>query len=53
MVERTAQTAREEPQTGYTVTMDTSTPSVPKKTADAAPVDAGLLEHVSVLSLVL
>ena len=53
MVERTAQTAREEPQTGDTLTMDTLTPSVPKKTADATPVDDGLLDHVSVRSLVL
>ena len=53
MVEQTAQTAREEPQTGYTLTMDTTTPSVPKKTTDAAPVDAEVLDHVSVRSLVL
>ena len=53
VVERTAQPAREEPQTGYTLTMDTSTPSVPKKTADSTPVDAELRDHVSVCSLVL
>ena len=53
MVERTAQTAREEPQTGHTLTTDTSTPSMPKKTADATPVDAELRDHVSVRSLVL
>ena len=52
-VEQTAQTAREEPQTGDILTMDTSTPSVPKETADTTPVDAGLLDHVSVLSLIL
>ena len=52
-VEQTAQTAREEPQAGHTLTTDTSTPSAPKKTADATPVGAELCDHVSICSLVL
>ena len=41
--EQTAKTTEEEPQAG-----DPLTSSVPEKAADATPVNAGLLEHVSV-----
>ena len=53
VIEQTAQTAREEPQTGHALTTDNSTPSTPKKTADATPVGAELRDHVSICSLVL
>ena len=46
--EQTAKTTEEEPQAGDALTLKASTSSVPEKTADATPVDAGLLEHVSV-----
>ena len=46
--EQTARTTKEEPQVGDASTLKASTSSVPKKTADATSVDAGLLEHVSV-----
>ena len=45
--EQTARTA-EEPLAGDALTLKASTSSVLEKTADATPVDAGLLEHVSV-----
>ena len=48
-VEQTAQAAEEEPRAGDALAMDTSTPSVPKGASDATPVDAALLEHVSIL----
>ena len=49
MAEQTAQTAGEDTEAGDTLAVDTSTPSVPEKAADATLADAGLLEHVSVI----
>ena len=49
MIEQTAKTTGEEAQAGDALALRTSTSSVPEKTADATPADAGLLEHVSVL----
>ena len=49
MIEQTAKTTGEEAQAGDALALKTSTSSVPEKTADATPADAGLLEHVSVL----
>ena len=46
--EQTAKTTEEEPQEGDALTLKASTSSMPEKTAEATPVDAGLLEHVSV-----
>ena len=46
--EQTAKTTEEEPQVGDTLTLKASTSSVPEKTADATPVDAELLNHVSI-----
>jgi hypothetical protein len=51
VVEQTAQTATEEPPAGDTLAVDTATPSMPEKTVDATPADAGLLEHVSIFCL--
>ena len=45
--------ATEELQAGGAWTLKASTSSMPEKTADAAPVDAEVLDHVSVRSLVL
>ena len=53
MIKQTAKTTGEEAQAGDALALKTSTSSVPEKTADVTPADAGLLEHVSVLSLVL
>ena len=53
MIEQTAKTTGEEAQAGDALALKASTSSVPEKAADATPVDAGLLEHVSVLRLVL
>ena len=47
--EQAAKTTEEEPQAGDALTLKASTSSVPEKTADATPANAGLLEHVSVL----
>ena len=41
--------ATEEPQAGGAWTLKASTSSVPEKTANATPVNADLLDHVSVL----
>ena len=49
MIEQTAKTTGEEALAGDALALKTSTSSVPEKAADATPVDAGLLEHVSVL----
>ena len=49
MIEQTAKMTGEEAQAGDALALRTSTSSVPEKTADATPADAGLLEHVSVI----
>ena len=47
--EQTAKTIEDEPpQAGDNLTLKASTSSVPEKTADATPVDAELLNHVSI-----
>ena len=53
MIEQTAKTTGEEAQASDALALKASTSSVPEKAADATPVDAGLLEHVSVFRLVL
>ena len=45
---RAMEAAEEEPEAGVALTLKTSTSSRPEKAADATPVDAELLEHVSV-----
>ena len=46
--EQTAKTTEEEPQAGDALTLKASSSAVPKKAADATPVDAELLKHVRV-----
>ena len=48
MIEQTAKTTGEDALAGDALALKASTSSVPEKAADATPVDAGLLEHVSV-----
>ena len=53
MIEQTAKTTGEEAQAGDALALKASTSAMPERSADATPGDAGLLEHVSVLRLVL
>ena len=46
--ERATEAVQEEPEAGVALTLKASTSSRPKKTANATPADAELLEHVSV-----
>ena len=47
--EQTAKTTEEDPRAGGAWTLKALTSSVSEKTADATPVNAGLLDHVSVV----
>ena len=53
MIEQTARTTGEEALAGDVLALKASTSAMPEGSADATPVDAGLLEHVSVLRLLL
>ena len=53
MIEQTVRTPGEEALAGDVLALKALTSAVPERPADATPVDAGLLEHVSVLRFLL
>ena len=53
MIEQTARTTGEEALAGDVLALKASTSAMPERAADATSVDAGLLEHVSVLRFLL
>ena len=52
-LEQTAKATGEKAQASDPLALKASTSSAPEKAADVTPADAGLLEHVSVLRLIL